>query len=183
MGQRDIDTYEANRRFSDDMMPKMIEILYDNCARHFMSVGKASLTQDTKQSTDLIVFQPVSLGTIAARVRRPDCKYRDLTIRAQTRHGDRTEIDKMRDGWCRFYLYGWTDVVLDIIDWIFVDMDYVRMSQFFFETRPLISNGDGTKFCNYTIGELYKIGSLLGIGGSIVSTVKTYQLQPLLDFG
>lgn len=129
---------------------KTIENIIKSNAQHFISVNIAEPEQDMKQATDFIVV--IDGGEIAVRIRRDNCRFRDLTIRSK-KGESKTEIDKIRDGWARYYLYCWTDFNKDISEWIFVDLDIVRNTSLL-ENHSDIPNGDGTYFIAISIDEL-----------------------------
>jgi hypothetical protein len=114
---------------------------------------------DLKHATDLTL--KVTGGDIAARLRFPPCKYRDLTIRAQRDTGARTELAKIREGFAYRYFYGWIDENNNIAEWILVDLDKVREAGLLDKERCLIPNGDGTYFISITVKELRDVDSII----------------------
>lgn len=117
-------TFEKNWNFSQKSMPEVVRILKEH-AHHFMDFQPASEEQDLKQATDYII--QFKGGTIAIRVRRADCRYRDLTIRAVSGSGE-TEIDKIIRGFADFYFYGWTTTSQEILEYLLVDIQKLRES-------------------------------------------------------
>lgn len=128
--------------FANQHMDAIKGILYDN-AMHFISVKVAPDILDMKTATDLIIG--IESGDVAVRIRRNNCRYRDLTIRAHRDSGVETEIDKIRNGFARWYLYGWSLNGRELEEWILVDLDVLRNAGLL-ENRSIIMNNDGTGF-------------------------------------
>lgn len=79
---------------------------------------------DRDEGIDL--FATVPSGEIACRVRRASNTHaRDLTIRRSVPSGWITELEKVRTGCIRWYLYGWAEN-RHFVDWMFVDLNAVR---------------------------------------------------------
>ncbi len=126
------------------------KIIREN-AGAFVTVDVASPEADMKHATDFVVR--VTGGDVAVRVRRPKYKYRDLTIRSYN-GGYKTELDKIRDGFARFYLYCWTCDSDEIAEWVLVDVDKLRASGLL-DNRKETPNADGrTKFIAIQLPEL-----------------------------
>lgn len=124
----------------------------------------ASEVEDTQQSTDA-VLEVDGKVTIGMRIRRhkvyPKGKiYRDLTIRAQSKGGGKTELSKMREGWCDWYFYGWLTPDKTLSEYMLVEVEPLRKSGILFDNRPITPNGDGTGFVSYTLDELCSTVSL-----------------------
>lgn len=71
-------------------------------------ISTADLRRDQHEATDLLVLElsPVRIG---CRVRSPEVlvKFADeFTIRADRPSGVRTELEKIMDGWCDYFFYG-----------------------------------------------------------------------------
>jgi hypothetical protein len=102
-------SYAADRAFSDDYRPEL-EAVLKYCAADLLAITDATKTQDRQQATDLVLTTTV--GTIAARVRRPGYWQRDLTLRLHRRvHGRWQrgfEADKIIAGFADLYIYAWT---------------------------------------------------------------------------
>lgn len=129
---------------------KAIENIIKSNAKYFVYVRVANPEQDMKQATDFIVV--IEGGEIAVRIRRDNCRFRDLTIRSK-RLESKTEIDKIKEGWARYYLYCWTDINKNISEWIFVDLNKIRELNLL-DNRDNIPNGDGTYFIAIPFDEL-----------------------------
>lgn len=144
--------YLTDRQWADYFLPDIKDILIHN-THHIIKVEVANDDQDTRQATDMIIT--VGSGDVAVRIRRDGYKqkYRDWTIRSFRRTGNKTELMKLREGFCRWYLYCWTENN-QIIDWILIDLDIVRRSGLLDKKRYQISNWDGTYFIAISVKEL-----------------------------
>ena len=133
------------------------KIILDN-AKHFLHIRLASEEQDMHKSTDLI--GEIKVG-FAIRVR--ETTFRDFTVRAMSKYGAKTEIDKLRDGdaECDYYFYFWGDGNGNIVDWILIDMKIFKTSELIKENKQVRPNGDGTGFIPYSVEELRECGCLL----------------------
>ena len=139
-------SYQENRSFSDSHHDEIKQILKDNLM-HITSIEIANDHQDMNEGTDYVIH--IEGGTIAGRVRRPDCKYRDFTIRAVNK-GYKTEIDKLREGFGDWYLYCWTNEYNRIDEWILVDINKIRKNSLL-EHRTVKDNGESTGFIHIEI--------------------------------
>lgn len=157
--------YNIDRKWADACTSQIAEIL-----RPWMSylaeIVVAPAEQDNKQATDYcITFKD---GTIAARVRRPDCKYRDFTIRSRRSNGHETELSKLKKGFASRYFYSWTDDDFTIIAWMLLDMDKVRNAGLLDRTWPEKENRDrktkkpdGTYFISIPVRVLQSEGCMI----------------------
>lgn len=118
---------------------KTVETLLKRNAEYFISVSVATQEQDMKRATDFVV--KIEGGDIAVRIRRKYYKYRDLTIRSKNGIY-KTEIDKLKEGWARYYLYCWETDDSKIDEWMLVDMNMVRTMKLL-EGRQEKYNKDG----------------------------------------
>jgi len=150
-------SFEENWDFSESNFAKIGDIIKQN-ADVFLEFRKANYEQDTKQATDMVI--DIQGTTVAVRVRRPNCKFRDLTLRAKTGYNGKTEIDKIREGFGDWYLYAWEDSPGVINEWMLIDLDKLRKSELL-KLERFQSNGDGTGFYWYKQSELNQCGCLL----------------------
>ena len=131
----------------------MVKILKDN-AMHLLQINIATEEQDTKEATDLVI--DVIGGTVAVRTRRhaTDKGYRDFTIRCRSTWGQKTEIDKLREGYAKWYLYAWEQRDGGY-EYILLDMDRVRDSGLLDGRKQVIINRDGrTGFVSISLFDL-----------------------------
>ena len=151
--------FQRDYDWQDTRIPLIIDILRQN-AMYLLSVKVASQDKDTKQATDLLIS--VDGGDVSVRLRRPGCRFRDLTIRSYRSNGHRTEIDKIREGFARWYLYCWMDDPWTIGDWLLVDLDELRESGLLDDDRPIkVNPGGRTGFKRYNPRELDNEGCVL----------------------
>lgn len=141
--------YRQDRAWADTYESQVLSIL-KTLVPYLAVISIASDQTDRSYATDFEV--KLLGGTIAVRLRKPDCKYRDLTIRARRDSGMKTELAKIKEGYAFRYFYGWTDARGTIAEWILVDLDKLRATNLL--NKPLIPNFDGTYFIAITIKEL-----------------------------
>jgi len=120
-------------------------------------VNDATIEEDISRSTDLVLN--TIQGKIAVRLRKPDCDYRDLTIRARRDSGAKTELEKIKEGFARWYFYGWVSDKNHIEEYIFVDLNKLRNTSLL--ERTFIDNKDGTYFIAISKKELKDAGCLV----------------------
>ncbi len=139
--------------FQEKRYPYVYEVL-KQCAGHFISVSVAEPAKDMGQATDMVVnIQSAASGDVAVRIRRDDCRYRDLTIRSYN-NGHKTEIDKIKEGFASWYLYMWE--IQGGFDWVFCDVDAIRAAGLLDAERRETPNTDGgaTRFVSIPMQEL-----------------------------
>jgi len=97
-------SWQYDKGWADQFMPDIKAVL----GRHLL--GEASMAEDSKHATDLVVLQMKDLR-IAVRMRRR--KYAEnqhyvnqFTIRTERRSGVKTEMAKLIEGWGDYYFYG-----------------------------------------------------------------------------
>lgn len=150
--------YQEQRIQSDRYLDSFKDILERN-SMHFLSMEVSDEYKDTQESTDMII--KIEGGDVALRVREPSCAFRDLTIRSRSKWGNTTEIDKLKQGFGDWYLYGWGDGISNVNEYILVDLHKVRQFNLLDVKRNEIPNGDGTKFISIPIGELQMAGCIV----------------------
>lgn len=151
-------SYEVQRKASDKYLDSFKSILRRN-SMHFLSLEVSDDIKDTQEATDMVI--KIEGGDVALRVREPDCKFRDLTIRTRSKHGGKTEIHKLSEGFGDWYLYGWGDGKETVKEYILVDLNKLRKFKLFHKQRQERNNYDGTKFIGIPIGELQMYGCLV----------------------
>ena len=136
--------------FAELHMPAVRRVLGELPAKIFFDINTAPIKRDMEEATDLVLS--VSSGDIAVRIRRRKFYDRciekgyslDWSIRVQS-NGYRTEIDKLREGFARFYFFAYSeDNKGGIVKWWLIDMDNVRDVDILGENWPVFPNGDGT---------------------------------------
>jgi len=169
-------SYKADRYWSDQRLAQVTSILKDN-TMHIVKIEIAPETRDTKEATDLVI--EVIGGSVAVRVRRSNIGYRDLTIRSRRPSGIPTELHKLREGFCDWYLYGWTNNG-HISEWILVDLNQMREAGLFEKARREISNPDRSSwFVAISLSELSASGCLTSFHLQ-PATITRYKVQPPL---
>ncbi len=148
--------YKRDREWGDSFESQVLSIFH-TLLPHLAVIAIASEEKDNKYATDFEV--KLVGGTIAVRLRRSNCGYRDLTIRARRDSGTKTELAKIKEGHAFRYFYGWTDDNNTISEWILVDLDKLRMTDLL--DRRLIPNGDGTHFIAISVNELQDTSCLI----------------------
>lgn len=102
-------TFEEQKRWEESFTEA-----FANVARECLPVSVASIEQDRECNTDLVLRVLPELADdhgqprIACRVRHWQYKREfseDFTIRAKVPSGAKTEIDKIRDGYCSYFIY------------------------------------------------------------------------------
>jgi hypothetical protein len=122
-------------------------------------VQTATDEQDRHQATDYVV--DCARGRVAVRLRRPSCRWRDLTIRSRRASGVPTELHKIRAGCADYYFYGWQRTGGAIGDHVLIDLGRVRSLRLL-DGRKEKMNEDGvTWFIKVPIDELREAGCLL----------------------
>lgn len=151
--------FEKNYNWQKKFLDQIVGIIKQN-ASSFISVRRATITEDTKQSTDMVLELDVG-GDIGVRIRRGNCNYRDFTIRTYVGNGIETEVHKIQKGWCDWYVYAWsnTEDVLD--EWVIVNIKQARQQGIFDRTWAPKYNTDGTRFIAISIEELEKVGAIV----------------------
>lgn len=152
--------------------PFIEEILANNAGKihaagiKVFTLQKASAKDDTENGFDFVF----TMGnfTVPVRIRKPDCRYRDFTIRTRSRGGGRTEIQKLMDGAGDVYFYAWTAFINNaeaIVDWVLIDLHVFRssylMTDQFLKTKREMLNIDGTKFISFGIKELEEVNCII----------------------
>jgi len=150
-------TFETNWNFSEKYIHNIAEILRAN-AMHIVDIEVATPEDDMKHATDLKIT--IKGGDIAVRIRRSKWSYRDITIRAY-KNGNRTEIDKLRDGYGDWYLYAWeASDQNSLAEWVLIDINKAR--ELFLQERPIKMNNDQTSgFIAYSIDEFKNINAVV----------------------
>lgn len=149
--------YEIQRKVSDAYLPAFKDILEKN-SMNFLSMKVSDEHKDMKEATDMII--KIEGGDVALRVRDASIKYRDLTIRSRTKFGGKTELQKLKEGFGDWYLYGWGRQRI-IEEYVLVDLDRMRDFKILDKNRKEIPNGDGTYFVNIDLGELEMCGCII----------------------
>ena len=138
--------YRKDRLWADTYTPeisRIIRLCGDLiCAPSEIVVNVAPDREDREECTDYVIS--IAAGAIACRLRRASYGYRDWTVRHSRPGGIKTEEAKLRAGWGRWYIYGWT-VDGKIPHWMLIDLNIVRQNRVL-DRGAILSNYDGTQF-------------------------------------
>ena len=128
-------------------------------------VIKSSQTEDQEKAFDM---KFASDGSIAIRSRRIAFnKYKDITLRSQSPHDHKTEVDKLKEGFGQVYIYGWEYGK----DWIFFDIEGLRKYKLLEIQRKQFKNEDGHKFISIKVHELYFHNLIIDCSQRVVVSV------------
>lgn len=137
---------------SNKTLPLVVEAISEIPLKHFIDVNTAPIERDRNEATDLVL--KLSGGDIAVRVRSYKYKHRgdsmplafDWSVRFRAKYGGKTEINKLREGYARWYFFGMAneqETALD--DYCVIDLDKAREINLFDDSLWQINpNGDGT---------------------------------------
>ncbi|MGQ9621812.1 MAG: hypothetical protein ACUVTX_12680 [Bacteroidales bacterium] len=142
-----------DKQWSDSFLPE-IEKIVRFVAGKIIDIRPSTDGEDKDFATDYVI--EISSGRIACRVRKAEYrKFDDVTIRAWRSSMMKTELDKLREGQVRWYLYVWaSESEKEITDWIFWDVKKAQESGLF-ENRTVLKNVDETTgFISVPIDEL-----------------------------
>lgn len=119
-----MNNWKADKTFADRYLPQIKTILKEN-AKHIVNIAVAPYRDDVHRATDYII--EVKNVTIAARVRREmyGGMFCDWTIRSKRVSRAKTELEKLKEGFARWYLYCWTTNRV-ISSWVIIDLDAIR---------------------------------------------------------
>jgi hypothetical protein len=159
--------YILDREYTDQYYPAIKQAITQSLdLPPSIKIDIAPDLEDMEQATDYIVKLTGNI-TIACRIRRPNCLYRDFTIRGWRITGAKTEHQKLKEGFAQYYLYAWAKDKQDFADWIFLCLDKFRKSGLLDRPHELIKNPDGTTgFYHYKLAELYLWDVILARGGT-----------------
>ena len=159
-------TFTKGWAFAELHMPAVRDGLGNLPMKLFLDIETASAKRDMQEATDLVLS--VQGGDIAVRVRRNKFWERgklfgyDLSIRAVNK-GHKTEIHKLREGFGRWYFYGYSsDDAGRLIGWWLLDLDMIRQLKILDdESYPIYPNGDGTEGMYISLRDLKSKGCVI----------------------
>lgn len=136
-------TFVHRFTFSENHMQAVRDALGELPAKIFFDIQTAPAKRDMEEATDLILS--ISSGDIAVRIRKNKfLKFLDWSIRVRS-NGHKTEIDKLKEGFARWYFIGWSsDDEHNLADWYLIDLDKVREHNILNHKYPIYDNYDGT---------------------------------------
>jgi hypothetical protein len=112
-----------------------------------------------KEGADGVVH--IDQGDVLFRVRREACTHRDFTLRSRELSGKTSELDMIKEGYGKWFLYGWVNK--DIIDdWVLVSLDAMRAAGLLSKTLLQQDNYDGkTSFVCFSTNVLQEHGCVV----------------------
>jgi hypothetical protein len=166
--------YEMDRAMADFYVPQAIDLLINKCAKHIFTIKPSNDYDDLNKATDC-VFNTIG-GSIAFRHRGEYAfhEYHDITLRSFRPSGVKTEVEKIREGSPRWYLYCW---VKDnkITEWVLLDLNIFRETIIDNPDTPhKKTNYDENKFHAYGIIQLYKAGCITNMSPLVEDYLKSY---------
>jgi hypothetical protein len=128
--------YLVNRMWSDRFNPEIMNIL----RRILSPIRLATIEEDTKQNTDLVMMQ-ADKTTISCRMRR----YIYLHMFGDQFTFRKTEIPKLLEGYGDVFFYGFSDLYGHNIErWAMLDMDRLRRLLRDGDLKPFEAKRTGT---------------------------------------
>ena len=152
-GVTKLSEWQKDKDWADQYF-QAIEQVVKKVADKIITFTIAPEQDDISQATDYLIT--VEKGTIACRIRKPDCKYRDFTIRSWRKSGSKTELEKIKEGFGRWYIYAWANNKYGFSEWVLLDLNNLRASPLLKTERKATPNTDGTTaFIAFSLPELY----------------------------
>lgn len=156
-----IPTWQRDKIEADRFIPAAAAVIR-KVAPLVVSIEVATDYADQHEATDLVLR--VDGGDWCFRVRKPDCRWRDLTIRASRPSGAKTEWAKIGEGFGDFYLYAWTTPESwpagRFAEWIVVDLAKFRSHPIRLLGKPG-TNPDGVRWLGWPRADLAAAGLLV----------------------
>ena len=155
--------WESSKRRVDKYRPE-IERIIRSIAGDIIEFRESSPEEDQCNATDYVVT--VSSGDIACRVRDQLYwfEYGDFAVRYSRPSGRMTELEKIKNGYGRWYLYAWTLRFSDnkLLAWIFVDLDKFRRSGLLDAPgSPIPSPDNSSEFVTFSLPELWQYNCIV----------------------
>lgn len=93
--------WQKDKRWSDRFLPEIKSIL----GQHLIS--EPPIEEDRERNTDLVVLR-LDAVRVGCRMRKPSylCYADEFTIRANRPSGNKTELEKIIEGWGDYFFYG-----------------------------------------------------------------------------
>jgi hypothetical protein len=153
--------WHEDKEWTERWTPQIIDVIR-SLAHRIVDVKAALPDQDRNHATDYII--KVEVGDIACRLRRIErCPRLDFTIRSHRPSQVKTELQKLQEGFARFYLYGWIERESEWHKWVFVDLNRCREYGLFRRLWRSKTNRDGTQFIFIPWSVVASIGAVIAI--------------------
>lgn len=115
--------WQTDKRWSDRFLPEIKRAVGETL------IGAAPVEEDAERNTDLIVLR-LDAVRVACRVRKHSYLDRygsQFTIRVARPSGNKTELEKIVEGWGDYIFYGFADEAeKTLIRWIIGDLHVFR---------------------------------------------------------
>jgi hypothetical protein len=152
MNLTNLTPWQNDKQFADGYYNAIRQVVHKVSGK-LVTVQIAPEQEDKENATDYVVT--LDAGKIACRVRRPNCVFRDLTIRSWRSSGAKTELEKIKEGFAKWYLYAWAKDANNFDSWILVDLDKLRKSRLLEKEHREVSNVDGqSRFIPINLSDL-----------------------------
>jgi hypothetical protein len=120
--------WKEQKQWSDRFLPEIKQILSEHLAK-IVRIDIAPFGEDVERNTDLIVLRLDGVR-VACRVRKFlyfDSYGGEFTVRNKTASGNKTELDKIREGWGDYLFYGWANQAeTKLYGWTLGDLEVLR---------------------------------------------------------
>jgi len=141
--------YITDRKWSDQFLSRVMAILKDN-AKYLLDVQISSEKDDKTQATDINL--EIKGGDVAVRILRKN-KYNTITIRSYRSSGAKTELAKLKEGYCKWYFFGWCKED-ELNEWVIVDIDKLRKSKLLDGYKTIMNKDNITGFIAIPLKDL-----------------------------
>jgi len=150
--------WESDKAWADRYWED-VEAIIRRVAGKIIEVKPAGVLDDQMFARDYVIAS----GCIACRLRRSDCKYRDITIRSsRPMSGNITELKKIVDGHVRWMLYGWTDrSSQSISEWIFLDAHLIVQKKLHEGRKEILNHDLSSSFIAIDLPTLISAGVVI----------------------
>lgn len=135
-------SWRRDKSWSDTFIPEIKRIIGEHL------IGEPPIEEDQHRNTDLLVLKLDAIR-IACRIRKNEylLKYPfDVTIRCDRPSGNKTELEKIIEGWGDYFFYGFSSSDCTCLAaWRLIDLNLVR--RWLFDHRDemkLKTNGDNS---------------------------------------
>lgn len=145
-----------NVRAEEQKFRSMIHRILNRNAHHMTQLIESSPYEDTNEAFDAVYsFYEVK---VPIRIRENKyLRYQDFTIRSKAKHGGKTEIDKLREGFGDYYFYAWQTPNRKGFDsYLIVSLSKFRESGLINKPDFKRKNHDGTEFFCYSVADLHR---------------------------
>lgn len=167
-------TWQVSKAWADRYWPE-IERVVRSVAGDIVEVRQANDEEDQKHATDYVIT--VASGTIACRVRgwKHWQKWGDVTLRSSRPLGTKTELQKIREGNGRWYLYAWVKPDNTFGSWVFIDLDAVRKTDLLANNHHIENKDRSSTFISLKLPDLDQSSCILSAGGDAIARLAMWR--------